>query len=353
MKIYVLKKLKDRKYDSEDLLCKVLLEEGLEGYQVKRKEGSRPFLISSCESTPLSVSVSHTKNYWVCALSFRGIVGIDIEELARDINPGIVRMLHPMEQEYLGALPAGSREWKKEFFDLWTRKESFVKALGTGLSEGLSTFSVIDGNGEPAGIVTGKNGQSLYVDNIRLAAALCTGVCTESIQGEPEAVTLKDAGGPLKSAQEQACDLLALREYSSAELIGKLVGKGHSREDACSAADQMAQQGYLDDSRFARLMARRGIEKGKSCYRVMRELKEKGVEEAVARDALIRICEGKSETERAFEQARHLLGEKEGTSSSGNKAAPTEKEIGKVARKLANLGYEPSVIYEIIDRLRR
>lgn len=353
MKVYVLKKLKNRKYDSEDLLCKVLLEEGLEGYQVKRKDGARPFLISPDKNNPLSVSVSHTKNYWVCGFSPCGSVGIDIEEIAREINPGIVRMLHPLEQEYLGALPSGSREWKKEFFNLWTRKESFVKAMGTGLSEGLSTFSVIGGNGEPAGIVTGKSGQSFYVGNIQLDAALCAGVCTESIEGEPEVVVFKDAGRPLKSAADQAADLLSLRDYSSWELIGKLVGKGHSRQEACSAAARMAEQGYLDDSRYARLMARRGIEKGKSRYRMIRELKEKGIEEALSRDALIQICEGKSEAERAFEQARRWLGEKEDASSSENKAAPTEKEIGKVARKLANLGYESSVIYEIIDRLRR
>ncbi len=355
MKIYILKKLKNRKYDSEDLLWKVLFEEGIKDCEVKRAENGQLLLLSSCGASVWNVSVSHTKNYWVCALYENGAVGVDIEESSREINKGLARMLHPSERQYLEALSSDSGEWKREFLNIWTRKESFIKCLGTGLSEGLSTFSVVNGQGEPAEPVTGKNGESYYVSNVHIAKGLCAGICTKSMESLPEITTLRYSGTPFKPALEQAADMLALRDYSSAGLVRKLVEKGHSPEAAAAAAEEMSERGYIDDCRYGMHLAERGIEKGKGKYRIKRELQEKGLDETLIQGILSKICDAESgsERERAFKQASCLLGYAEEEQETQEVVVPTEKELNKVGRKLSALGYEPSVIYEIIDRLRR
>ena len=48
------------------------------------------------------------------------------------------RFFTPVEQEWLSKRPA------EEFFRLWTRKESFTKALGKGLTLPLDSFSALD-----------------------------------------------------------------------------------------------------------------------------------------------------------------------------------------------------------------
>jgi phosphopantetheinyl transferase len=53
------------------------------------------------------------------------------------------------EREALQVCPEQDRQGL--FFDVWTRKESYIKMLGTGLSTHLETFCVLDGF-EPDGV---------------------------------------------------------------------------------------------------------------------------------------------------------------------------------------------------------
>ncbi len=85
----------------------------------------------------VQLSLSHSGGYGVCAVS-DAPVGVDVElirPLRRDV-PG--RFFTPAEQAWLTGRPESA------FFRLWTRKESFVKALGRGLTLPLNRFSVLD-----------------------------------------------------------------------------------------------------------------------------------------------------------------------------------------------------------------
>lgn len=82
-------------------------------------------------------NLSHSGPWGVCALSDFP-VGVDVEmirPLRRDVAK---RFFTAVEQEHLSRCPA------EEFFRLWTRKESFVKAVGRGFSLGLDRFSVLE-----------------------------------------------------------------------------------------------------------------------------------------------------------------------------------------------------------------
>ena len=82
-------------------------------------------------------NLSHSGGWGVCALS-KTAVGVDVE-MVRPLRQQVAkRFFTPVEQEWLSKRPA------EEFFRLWTRKESFTKALGKGLTLPLDSFSVLD-----------------------------------------------------------------------------------------------------------------------------------------------------------------------------------------------------------------
>lgn len=82
-------------------------------------------------------NLSHSGPWGVCALS-GAPVGVDVE-LPRPLKYDLARRFFTQaEQIYLAQRP------QREFFRLWTRKESFIKALGKGLTLPLDRFSVLE-----------------------------------------------------------------------------------------------------------------------------------------------------------------------------------------------------------------
>ena len=63
----------------------------------------------------------------------------------------------------------------------------------------------------------------------------------------------------LETAKKRAMYLLGGKDYSRKELTEKLL-KNYSREAAEAAVSQMVEYGYLDDSRYAKKLARQYIE---------------------------------------------------------------------------------------------
>lgn len=356
MKIYVLKKTKHRKYDSDALLRHVLSIEGQESFDIKRGEKGKPYLVALDEATPtpMYISVSHTSNYWVCALSQSGELGIDIEELRRIVRKKTVKVLHVLERQYLSLFLEESREWTAEFLNIWTRKESYIKFLGSGLSEDLSSFSVVNAQGEYILSIGDSKENMCSVNNISINANLIASVCAKEHFLEVVVFDFYDEGTPLKPAMEHAADFLARRDYSEQGLMKKLKEKGHSTADAAKAVSDMTSSGYINDIDFATTFVQRAMGKGKGKQRTEKELIEKGIDKPTAREIVSQMADqdGQSEVERAFLQAKKILGMPFTAENNEGVGVLSEKQIGKVARRLSTLGYESPVIYEIINKLR-
>jgi regulatory protein len=88
----------------------------------------------------------------------------------------------------------------------------------------------------------------------------------------------KDDESPVAKEVEEIClRLLARREHSQKELLNKLALRGFSKDDAQPVIDELAEQGWQDDLRYAENYARFRIRKGHGPIRVKQELKQNGI----------------------------------------------------------------------------
>ncbi|TAN68908.1 MAG: regulatory protein RecX [Methylobacter sp.] len=81
----------------------------------------------------------------------------------------------------------------------------------------------------------------------------------------------------VKEIKEVCLRLLARREHSQKELLAKLALRGFDRDDALPVIDELAEQGWQDDLRYAESYARFRIQKGYGPIRVDYELKQNGI----------------------------------------------------------------------------
>lgn len=110
--------------------------------------------LSGDDGDGLRFNASHSHGAALYAFTLGGEVGVDIEELRDDFASLDVaeRFFSKAEVRALGSLPAHLRT--QGFFNCWTRKEAYIKALGEGLSHPLDRFTVSLAPGESARLVS-------------------------------------------------------------------------------------------------------------------------------------------------------------------------------------------------------
>ena len=109
----------------------------------------------------LSFNLAHSGQMAVFGFTFDGALGIDVERVHAMPEIGGVAKIFFSEQEYdiWKNLPENLQE--PAFFNCWTRKEAFVKAVGVGISDLLKDFSVAFEPGTDAALIhlEAKHGQ--------------------------------------------------------------------------------------------------------------------------------------------------------------------------------------------------
>nr|WP_319493322.1 4'-phosphopantetheinyl transferase superfamily protein [uncultured Desulfobacter sp.] len=100
-------------------------------------EYGKPFLTGLSD---FHFNLSHSHGVAVCALRRGGAVGVDVEDVGRRTNLSIAgRFFSPAEADLVSKAP--DAEKRALFFDIWTLKEAYIKAVGRGLSIPLNSFS--------------------------------------------------------------------------------------------------------------------------------------------------------------------------------------------------------------------
>ena len=117
----------------------------------------KPSLGPRFADSDLHFNVSHCDDLAVYAFSWGHEIGVDVEAVRWFVDAGDVaaRFFSPRENAAYAALD--SLERPLGFFNCWTRKEAFIKALGDGLSHPLDSFDVTLAPNEPPKILRVDN----------------------------------------------------------------------------------------------------------------------------------------------------------------------------------------------------
>lgn len=137
----------------------------------------KPYLVSH---PTVFYNVSHSGEYIVCAVSDVNL-GVDVERV-RDYNPRVAERYFS-KTEYADLIAFKGEKRRDYFFTLWTIKESYLKALGRGLTKSLSSFSVKRKNNQY--FLSGESATSDYsVFNTTLPGSYQVSVCYMSHRHE-------------------------------------------------------------------------------------------------------------------------------------------------------------------------
>ena len=133
------------------LLGRLLISYGLRYYEyppetlakLKISNFGRPSI-----DAPIDFNLSHSGEWVILAITNLGRVGVDIEKI-RDVNLSMYGQVMTSPE---WAMIFRSQNQKKEFFRLWVKKESLIKANGKGLSIPLNQIEIIDEQVELEGV---------------------------------------------------------------------------------------------------------------------------------------------------------------------------------------------------------
>ena len=124
----------------------------------------KPRILNEMDYDYLNFNLSHSHGLALYAVTLGREIGIDIERVRTSLSCEKIakRFFSPLEFKTLVALPPSERI--EGFFNCWTRKEAYIKAIGEGLSIPLDQFDVTLNPSDEAKIVSIK-GDSILASN--------------------------------------------------------------------------------------------------------------------------------------------------------------------------------------------
>jgi len=124
--------------------------------QFRYGAAGKPDIAAPTARHDIFFNVSHANDLAVIAVARGGSLGVDVEYAMRPemILDVAERFFSPRESAVLRCLPSQDRS--TAFYRCWTRKEAYLKALGTGLSKSLESFDVSLADDEPARLIADR-----------------------------------------------------------------------------------------------------------------------------------------------------------------------------------------------------
>ncbi|MEQ1559844.1 MAG: regulatory protein RecX [Methyloglobulus sp.] len=100
-----------------------------------------------------------------------------------------------------------------------------------------------------------------------------------------------DNGTDIKQIRAQCLRLLTRREHSQKEIKNKLVIKGYESNQVLAVLEELGQQNWQDDTRYAESYARVRSQKGFGPIRIAYELRQQGVNPGIIDNILTTTTE--------------------------------------------------------------
>jgi 4'-phosphopantetheinyl transferase len=112
----------------------------------------------------LRFNLSHTSGLVVCVVAVGRDVGVDVENVDRQVPAGELARRHFSAREAADVLSRPAADQLDRFYDYWTLKEAYIKARGMGLSIPLGGFTFELTAGRRIGIAFGPEANDRSCD---------------------------------------------------------------------------------------------------------------------------------------------------------------------------------------------
>jgi 4'-phosphopantetheinyl transferase len=101
------------------------------------EEFGKPYLVVDGKAHSVTFNLSHSDNKMLLAVSYQCEIGVDIEVWNSKIDRHLIanNCFAKTERLFWQSLPNYNKD--AVFYQFWTRKESFIKAVGAGISLGV------------------------------------------------------------------------------------------------------------------------------------------------------------------------------------------------------------------------
>jgi 4'-phosphopantetheinyl transferase len=138
--------------------------------KISQSETGKPYIADF----DLTFSLSRTKNMFAFVIGKHNqILGIDIEHIKPEIDYKNISLNYFSIEEQQSILSLkNDADQKRTFFEIWTRKEALLKALGVGLSNDLVKVHVLEGENVLDLLGKQNNYHSFKIDTVRKKEAI-------------------------------------------------------------------------------------------------------------------------------------------------------------------------------------
>jgi 4'-phosphopantetheinyl transferase len=138
-----------------------------------KNEYGKPYLT---DYPGFQFNIAHTHNAMVIAFS-KNEIGIDIEKIKVPEFKIAKRFFTCSENNYI----LSHKNPEYAFYEIWTKKEAYIKCLGTGLTTPLKSFDVLDQKHSP------------LIQSFKIKEYLISICCREASNTSPSFIILSEA----------------------------------------------------------------------------------------------------------------------------------------------------------------
>lgn len=114
---------------------------------------NKPFVADAQNPNDLQFNLSHSQDFAIVGITHNVSIGVDVEYREKTLDYLALAQRFFAKEEIESLLQLEPSEQRQGFFNCWTRKEAFIKAIGQGLHYSLKKFAVSLTPGQPAHII--------------------------------------------------------------------------------------------------------------------------------------------------------------------------------------------------------
>lgn len=140
------------------------LDTSPESVQFNYGDRGKPKILESNTPSSLQFNISHSQEYALFGFTTGNLIGVDLEYFRKmpDAAKIAQRFFSPKEFDLIKNLTP--EQQSRAFLKLWTAKEAYLKAIGTGLTGSLANIE-IDFNEDSSTLLFAINGNTIAQNN--------------------------------------------------------------------------------------------------------------------------------------------------------------------------------------------